>query len=77
MFDRTVRKLSDVRHVPELKKILILLGTLDSNGYTYKGEGIAIRVSKGSLVVMKGKKTNGIYTGKEHSYRYYSYNTNL
>ena len=53
MYDGIVRTLADVRHVPELKKNLISLGTLDSNGYNYKGEGRAIRVSKAALVVMK------------------------
>ncbi|KAG8491630.1 hypothetical protein CXB51_014990 [Gossypium anomalum] len=33
MFDGVVRTLSDVRHVPELKKNLISLSTLDSKGY--------------------------------------------
>ncbi|GKB10607.1 retrovirus-related pol polyprotein from transposon TNT 1-94 [Tanacetum coccineum] len=61
MFDGTVRTLTDVRHVPELKKNLISLGTLDSNGCNYRGRGGVLKVSKGALVVMKGKKTNGLY----------------
>ncbi|RVX05834.1 Retrovirus-related Pol polyprotein from transposon TNT 1-94 [Vitis vinifera] len=39
-------------------------GTLDSNGCTYKAEGGVLRISKGALVVMKGKKINGLYTLK-------------
>ncbi|KAG8476901.1 hypothetical protein CXB51_030380 [Gossypium anomalum] len=35
MFDGVVRTLSDVRHVPELKRNLISLSTLDSKGYRY------------------------------------------
>ena len=35
MFDSVVRTLGDVRHVPDLKKNLISLGTLDSNGFTF------------------------------------------
>ena len=35
MHDGIVRTLSDVRHIPELKKNLISLGMLDSNGCTY------------------------------------------
>jgi hypothetical protein len=40
---------------------LISLVTLDSLGYKYSGEGGVIRVSKGSLVVMKGNKVDGLY----------------
>ncbi|GKA87844.1 retrovirus-related pol polyprotein from transposon TNT 1-94 [Tanacetum coccineum] len=61
MFDGTVRTLKDVRHVPELKKNLISLGTLDSIGCDYQGRGGVLKVSKGALVVMKGEKTNGLY----------------
>jgi hypothetical protein len=39
IFDGMVRTLCHVRHVPEVKKNLISLGTLDSNGYGYKSEG--------------------------------------
>ncbi|RVW44318.1 Retrovirus-related Pol polyprotein from transposon TNT 1-94 [Vitis vinifera] len=36
--------------------------TLDSNRCTYKAKGGVLRISKGALVVMKGKKINGLYT---------------
>ena len=61
MHDGIVRTLSNVRHVPDLKKNLISLGTLDSNGYKFSTEGEVLRVSKDSLVVMKGKKVNIVY----------------
>ncbi|KAG8475483.1 hypothetical protein CXB51_032327 [Gossypium anomalum] len=38
MFDGVIRKLSDMRHIPELKRNLISLGTLDSKGYRYTAE---------------------------------------
>ncbi|KAG8472440.1 hypothetical protein CXB51_034197 [Gossypium anomalum] len=38
MFDGVVRTLSDVRHVPELKRNLISLSNLDSKGYIYTTE---------------------------------------
>ncbi|KAG8503399.1 hypothetical protein CXB51_001318 [Gossypium anomalum] len=41
MFDGVVRTLSDVRHVPELKRNLISLSTLDSKGYRYTAETVA------------------------------------
>ncbi|KAG8474318.1 hypothetical protein CXB51_033774 [Gossypium anomalum] len=62
MFDGIVRTLSDVQHVPELKKNLILLSTLDSKGYIYTAENRVLKISKGSLVVMKGqRKTAKLY----------------
>ena len=33
MFDGVIRKLNDVRYVPDLKKNLISLGVLDASGY--------------------------------------------
>ena len=56
MHDDIVRTLSNVLHVPDLKKNLISLGTLGSNGYKFTAECRVLRVNKGSLFVMKGKK---------------------
>ncbi|KAG8472960.1 hypothetical protein CXB51_035039 [Gossypium anomalum] len=56
MFDGVFRMLSDVRHVPELKRNLISLSTLDSKGYRYTAESGVLKISKGSLVVMKGQR---------------------
>ncbi|XP_024315863.1 uncharacterized protein LOC106865951 isoform X2 [Brachypodium distachyon] len=60
MFDGTIRTLSDVRHIPNLKKNLISLSTLDNKGYKYSGGDEIVKVTKSSLVVMKGdmKATN-------------------
>ena len=54
MFDGVVRTLGDIRHVPDLKRNLISLSTLDTKGYKYTGEGGVLKISKGALVVMKG-----------------------
>ncbi|KAG8489614.1 hypothetical protein CXB51_017589 [Gossypium anomalum] len=62
MFDGVVRTLSDVRHVPELKKNLISLSALDSKGYRYTAKSGVLNISKGPLVVMKGqRKTVKLY----------------
>ncbi|KAG8472814.1 hypothetical protein CXB51_034622 [Gossypium anomalum] len=62
MFDGVVRTLSDIRYVPELKINLISLSTLDSKGYRYTAESGVLKISKGSLVVMKGqRKTAKLY----------------
>ena len=62
MHDGVIRTWTDVRHVLELKKNLIFLGTLDFNGCTYKTGSGVLMISKGALVVMKWKKINGLYT---------------
>ena len=62
MHDGIIGTLTDVRHVPELKKILISLRTLDSNKCTYETGSGVLRISKSALVMMKGKKINGLYT---------------
>lgn len=54
MFDGVVRTLEDVRNIPELRKILISLGTLDTSGYSYKLECEALTVKKSAMIVMKG-----------------------
>ncbi|KAL4312354.1 hypothetical protein GQ457_01G013740 [Hibiscus cannabinus] len=61
MYDGTVRTLCDVRHIPDLKKNLISLGTLHKNGFIPKADEDreTIRIVKGALIVMKGKITAG------------------
>ena len=62
MFDGVVRTLGDVRYVPDLKRNLISLSTLGSNGYRYTGEGGVSKVTKGAIIVMKGQsKTTNLY----------------
>ena len=56
MFDEVVRTLSNVKHIPELKKNLISLGYLEENGYAFScqsGSG-CLRITKGAMVMMKG-----------------------
>ncbi|GJT95003.1 retrovirus-related pol polyprotein from transposon TNT 1-94 [Tanacetum coccineum] len=63
MHDGVVRTLTDVHHVPDLKKNLISLGVLDSKGFKYTSKNGVLRVSKGALVVMKATKgTSSLYT---------------
>ncbi|KAL5552330.1 hypothetical protein UlMin_002506 [Ulmus minor] len=54
------RVLPDVRHVPELNRNLISLGMLDQHGFSWKGDKGLLKVSKGSLVVMKGVKDRSL-----------------
>ena len=53
--DGTVRTLSNVLHIPNIRKNLIYLGTLDAEGYKCNAEGEVLRVSKVALVVIKGR----------------------
>ena len=55
MFDDVVRTLGNVKHVPDLKRNLISLGTLDSKGHKYTGEGGVLKVSKGALILIVEK----------------------
>ena len=61
MFDGTIRVLTDVRYVPDLKKNLISLGTLDSKGYKVTIEGGILKVVRGALVAMKGTRKGNLY----------------
>jgi hypothetical protein len=61
MFDGVIRTLTNVRHVPELKKNLISLGVLDSGGHEFTGQGGELQVFKGSLMVMKARKVGNLY----------------
>ncbi|GJT48324.1 retrovirus-related pol polyprotein from transposon TNT 1-94 [Tanacetum coccineum] len=60
MHDGIVRKF-DCWFVSGLKKNLISLSTLAKNGLKYHGEGEWVKVSRGALVLMKGKLQHGIY----------------
>ena len=60
--DRIMRTVIEVCHVPDLKKNLIFLGTLDKKGYMYMSEGGTMKVNKGSLVMLKTKLDDGPYT---------------
>ncbi|KAG9441834.1 hypothetical protein H6P81_017688 [Aristolochia fimbriata] len=61
MNDGVIRTLTDVRYVPDLKRNLISLGTLDSIGCKYSAEGGIMKVSRGVLTVMKGRKIGTLY----------------
>ena len=60
--DGIMRTITEVRHVPDLKKNLISLGTLDKQGYKYMSEGGTMKVTKWSLVMLKAKLEDGLYT---------------
>ena len=61
MFDGVIRKLNDVRHVPNLKKNFIFLGVLDVSGYRITLEGGNLKIACGALVAIEGTRRGSIY----------------
>ena len=57
MWDGVTRTLSDVRHVPALKKNLISLSTLDANGCMIQVEDGAVKMKKGSMFILHDPKS--------------------
>nr|GFC62633.1 zinc finger, CCHC-type [Tanacetum cinerariifolium] len=60
--------LHNVRYIPELKRNLILLGTLKKEGYTVKLQSGKIKVINGSRVVLSGtRRDNCVYSLDGHA----------
>ena len=57
MFNGVVRNLTDVRYVPQMKKNIISIGAVELKGLKVTLENGILKVTKGSLVVMKGIET--------------------
>ncbi|GFZ06538.1 hypothetical protein Acr_18g0007080 [Actinidia rufa] len=53
--------LTEVRHVPNLRKNLISIGMLDAKGCRFEASGGILRVFKGNKEMLWGKKTEGLY----------------
>lgn len=61
MFNGMVRKLKDVKHVPELKRNLISLGMLNKMGCSVRLESSTLKVMKWLMVLMKRNMNIGMY----------------
>ena len=61
MHDGVVRTLTNVRHVPDLKKNLISVGALDAKGFVYCVEGGMLQVKKVKPVVMQRTRQGNLY----------------
>lgn len=64
LHDESIRLLTDVKYVHDLKRNLISLGEFDKKGYIFKREQSIIRVMKRSKEVLKGIKRQDLYTLK-------------
>ena len=63
--------LKNVCHVPKLTKILISTGQLNNKGYTCVYDDNSWKITKGSLVIVKGTNSRTLYmlhetTAKDH-----------
>lgn len=61
LHNNKVRILTDVRYVPDLKRNLISLNTLDELGFLYKAENGFMHILKGDNLIMSGSKKYGLY----------------
>ncbi|GKC46811.1 retrovirus-related pol polyprotein from transposon TNT 1-94 [Tanacetum coccineum] len=60
--------LHNVRYIPELKRNLISLGTLEKEGYTVKMHSSKVKVINGSRVILSGiRRDNCIYSLDGHT----------
>jgi len=61
MFDGMVRKLKEVRYIPQLKRNLISVGTLKVLGHGVSVSDGVLKMTKGSMVALKGVQRNILY----------------
>ena len=61
MFDGIVRELKEVRYVAQLKRNLIVVGTLEMLGFVISIRDGVLKMTKRSMVVMKGVRRNNLY----------------
>jgi len=61
MFDGMIRELKEVRYVPQLKRKLISVGALKILGLQVSTKDGILKMTKGSMVVLKGVRRNNLY----------------
>ncbi|KAL8170225.1 hypothetical protein V2J09_022029 [Rumex salicifolius] len=61
--DGVERTLSEVRHILDLRRNIISLGTLEAKGFKYNGEDGVLKIFKGSMVILKAQRRRG----RDHS----------
>ena len=65
MFDGIVRELKKMRYVPQLKRNLISVGALKMLGLVVSIRDGILKMTKGSMVIMKGVRQNNLYYLKD------------
>jgi len=66
MFHETIRGLQNVRYVPQLKKDLISVGTLEAHGLRRNLREVIFKMFSGLLVVLKNIRCNNLYYLKDN-----------
>ena len=61
MFDRMVRKLKEVRYVPQVKNNLVSVGALEALGHGVSIRDSVLKMIRGSIVMLKGARRNNLY----------------
>ena len=61
MFDGMVRELKELRYIPQLKRNLISVGALKTLGLEVSIRDDVLKMTKGSIVVLKGVRRNNLY----------------
>ena len=61
MHDGTIRQLTDVRYVPDMKRNLISVGVFDSNGYKISIDDGILKIVRGALLALKARKKGNLY----------------
>jgi len=61
MFDEHVRTLTSIRHVPDLRKNLLLLRALEVQQCKFLGADGGIKVTKDSMMILKGERMVNLY----------------
>ena len=61
MDDGIVRELKEVRYVPQLKRNLISVGVLKALGLVVSIRDGVLKMTKGSMMVMKGVRWRNLY----------------
>jgi len=56
-----VRKLKDLRYVPQLKRNLISVGALEALRFEVSIRDGVLKLIKGSMVILKGVRRNNLY----------------
>jgi hypothetical protein len=59
--DGSIKKLTDVRFVPKLKRNLISLSTLEAMGFNFAAIDGVLKVSCGNRIILKGILLNNLY----------------
>ena len=61
LHDGTIRNLTEVRYIPDLKKNLLSIGFLESKGFRIAMENGILKVSYGAFVALRSTRKRNMY----------------